>query len=796
MTEKQRKIISIMLMAISVFIFLSLISYKSTDSGTHPEKVQNLLGEVGVSISYALYNFTIGYPILILPILLFVFGWLFFKDEISDRFFEIASQVSLTGIIVSMILALYVEPDFADEVHGIIGHFLISTIKQYLGVFGSVIIIVALSLINLIWAFDPKIFKGDLSFDYDFSGFTNLFAPKETDEEENEEEEEYEEELEISQTIQLEEEPQKPKPKKATPKPKPQKVAPKPKPKVVEEIQVVEEEPEVVEKITPKSEPKVESKIVEKPKKVVEKSSETDNLKIEEAFEEQEANFDETQQNTKEYVFPSVELLDSVEEGKVSLEEREEEIRERAKTLVTCLATFGIKANVVQAHPGPVITLFEVRPGPGVKIQRIMNLENDLAMAMEARGIRMIAPIPGKSAMGIEIPNVDRQMVTLKSVMNTKKFKEKKSNLRIAFGKSISGEAFFTDLAKMPHLLIAGATGTGKSVCMNVILLSILYQSHPDEVKLILIDPKKVEFSNYRPIKGQFLAQVDGVDEAIITKPENAMTALNSAVLEMERRYEILSKVGARNLEDYTSKLKKGQVGKKGLPEVTIPYLVVVIDELADLMMTSGKQIEEPIIRLAQMARAVGIHLIIATQRPSVNVITGLIKANFPTRVAFRVASKIDARTIMDAHGGAESLLGMGDMLLLKPDLPKPERLQCAFVSTEEAERAINHISLQGNFPTLTLPSSVSGGVSGDEDGFTITREGRDPLFDEACKLVASAEKVSISFVQRRLKIGFNRAATIWEQLEQNGFVGVAADGKTKISLITPEDLNDLNSDD
>lgn len=781
-------------MAISVFIFLSLISYKSTDSGTHPEKVQNLLGEVGVSISYTLYNFTIGYPILFLPIILFIFGWLFFKDEISDRFFEISSQISLTGIIISMILALYVEPDFANEVHGMIGLFLISTIKQYLGVFGSVIIIVALSLINLIWAFDPKIFKGDLSFDYDFSWLTNLFEPKETAEVEEEEEEEVE--LEISQTIRLDEEPQKSKPKKVAPKPK--KETPKPKPQVVEEVQVVEEEPKIVEKTVPKSETKSEPKVVEKPKKETPKTSktETDNLKIEEAFEEQEANFDEAQQHTKEYVFPSVELLDSVEEGKVSLEKREDEIRERAKTLVTCLATFGIKANVVQAHPGPVITLFEVRPGPGVKIQRIMNLENDLAMAMEARGIRMIAPIPGKSAMGIEIPNVDRQMVTLKSVMNTKKFKEKKSNLRIAFGKSISGEAFFTDLAKMPHLLIAGATGTGKSVCMNVILLSILYQSHPDEVKLILIDPKKVEFSNYRPIKGQFLAQVDGVDEAIITKPENAMTALNSAVLEMERRYEILSKCGARNLEDYTNKLANGQVGKKGLPEVKIPYLVVVIDELADLMMTSGKQIEEPIIRLAQMARAVGIHLIIATQRPSVNVITGLIKANFPTRVAFRVASKIDARTIMDAHGGAESLLGMGDMLLLKPDLPKPERLQCAFVSTEEAERAINHISQQGNFPTLTLPSSVSGGVSGDEDGFTITREGRDPLFEEACKLVASAEKVSISFVQRRLKIGFNRAATIWEQLEQNGFVGVAADGKTKISLITLEDLNDLNSDD
>lgn len=786
MTEKQRKIISIMLMAISVFIFLSLISYKSTDSGTHPEKVQNLLGEVGVSISYSLYNFTIGYPIIILPILLFVFGWLFFKDEISDRFFEIASQVSLTGIIVSMILALYVEPEFADEVHGIIGHFLISTIKQYLGVFGSVIIIVALSLINLIWAFDPKIFKGDLSFDYDFSWFTNLFTPKEPNEVETEEEEE----LEISQTIQLEEEPEQPKPQKTTTKPKPKKETPKPKPQIVKE-------PEIIEKVTPKSEPKVEQKVSEKPKKVAKKTTkeESDNLKIEEAFEEQEANFDETQQNTKEYIFPSVELLDSVEEGKVSIEEREEEIRERAKTLVTCLATFGIKANVVQAHPGPVITLFEVRPGPGVKIQKIMNLQNDLAMAMEARGIRMIAPIPGKSAMGIEIPNVDRKMVTLKSVMNTKKFKEKRSNLRIAFGKTIAGEAFFTDLAKMPHLLIAGATGTGKSVCMNVILLSILYQSHPDEVKLVLIDPKKVEFSNYRPIKGQFLAQVDGVDEAIITKPENAMTALNSAVLEMERRYEILAKVGARNLEDYTNKLKKGQVAKKGLPEENIPYLVVVIDELADLMMTGGKQIEEPIIRLAQMARAVGIHLIIATQRPSVNVITGLIKANFPTRVAFRVASKVDARTIMDAHGGAEALLGMGDMLLLKPEWPKPERLQCAFVSTEEAERAINHISQQGNFSTLTLPSAVSEGITGD-DGFTITREGRDPLFDDACKLIAGEQKISISFIQRRLKIGFNRAATIWEQLEQNGLVGIASDGKTKIPLISLEDLNDLNSDE
>lgn len=425
--------------------------------------------------------------------------------------------------------------------------------------------------------------------------------------------------------------------------------------------------------------------------------------------------------------------------------------------------------------------MYEIVPAPGVKISRIVNLENDIALALAARGIRIIAPIPGRSVIGVEIPNADPSIVVAKDIIAV--VGNKKAEIPLALGKDIVGNVIIADLAKMPHLLVAGSTGSGKSVGINMMITSLLYAKHPSEVKLVIIDPKKVELSFYNMLRHHYLAVSPDLNEDIITTPQNAIVVLNSVVAEMEKRFDMLAKAGVRNIVDYNVRIADPVRAPKSVDNIKhhfMPYIVVVVDELADLMITSGKEVEEPITRLAQLARAVGIHLILATQRPSVNVITGLIKANFPARIAYQVATKIDSRTILDMNG-AEQLIGRGDMLFLPNGTPKPMRVQNAFISTDEVENVTNFINGQKGYSKPYYLPSVAEKKAGSGTG---TLADMDALFEDAARIVVQAQQCSVSFLQRRLKLGYARAARIVDQLEDTGIVGPGDGAKPRQVIV------------
>ncbi|WP_242427340.1 FtsK/SpoIIIE family DNA translocase [Flammeovirga pacifica] len=466
------------------------------------------------------------------------------------------------------------------------------------------------------------------------------------------------------------------------------------------------------------------------------------------------------------YRFPDMSLLHPPKESKAKV--TKEELEANKERIVNTLRHFKIGIASISATIGPTVTLYEIVPEVGIKISKIRNLEDDIALSLAALGIRIIAPIPGRGTIGIEVPNNNREMVSISSVIATEKFAKAKMALPVAFGRTISNEVFVMDLAKMPHLLMAGATGQGKSVGINVLLSCLLYRKHPSELKFVMIDPKKVELSLFNKIERHFLASLPDAEEAIITDTKKAVHILNSLCTEMDMRYSLLKAAGVRNIKEYNAKFCQRRLNpKKG--HRFLPYIVLVIDELADLMMTAGKEIEGPIARLAQLARAIGIHLVVATQRPSVDVITGMIKANFPARLSFRVTSKIDSRTILDA-GGADQLIGMGDMLLSTGnDLT---RLQCAFIDTDEVEKLCDYIAEQTGYHTAYMlpefeeepPSSKSGGAGSPDD--------RDDLFEEAARLLVRHQQGSTSLIQRKLSLGYNRAGRIIDQLEAAGIVG------------------------
>ena len=463
-----------------------------------------------------------------------------------------------------------------------------------------------------------------------------------------------------------------------------------------------------------------------------------------------------------------------------------------ARMLEKKLLDFGVEGDVVEVKPGPVVTMYEFAPAPGVKVNKISNLQDDLAMALQAVSIRIVAPIPGRGVVGIEIPNRDREIVYLKDIIDSVAFRETKGKLPMALGKDIFGQVIVSDLAKMPHLLVAGSTGSGKSVSINTIILSLLYRATPDDVRLIMVDPKMLELSIYEGIPHLLLP--------VVTNPKKASLALAWAVREMERRYQLMADKGVRNLDGYNRKLAKEAKDAENLPPEPepvedfldaemeppvfvepeqelehghLPYIVVIVDELADLMMVAGREIEESIARLAQMARAAGIHLILATQRPSVDVITGLIKANFPTRISFKVFSRTDSRTILDSMG-AETLLGMGDMLFLPPGVGYLQRIHGAFVSELEVQRVVDFLSKQGkpSYDKSILKAPPTAGTDSIEEEY-------DALWDDAVKIVTDSRQASISMVQRRLRVGYNRAARMIERMEQEGIVG-PSDGSGK----------------
>ncbi|KEO73719.1 FtsK/SpoIIIE family DNA translocase [Anditalea andensis] len=480
------------------------------------------------------------------------------------------------------------------------------------------------------------------------------------------------------------------------------------------------------------------------------------------------------------YQYPILDLLNEYDLQKVTVSKQE--LEDNKDKIVETLVNFKIGIQGIKATIGPTVTLYEIVPDPGVKISKIKNLEDDIALSLAALGIRIIAPIPGKGTIGIEVPNKNRELVPARSVLGTEKFMKSDKELPVALGKTISNEVFVMDLAKMPHLLMAGATGQGKSVGLNMILASLVYKKHPSQLKFVLVDPKKVELTLFNKIERHFLAKLPGAEEAIITDTKKVIYTLNSLCIEMDNRYDLLKDGGCRNLKEYNAKF----IARRLNPEKGhryMPYIVLVIDELADLMMTAGKEVEAPIARLAQLARAIGIHLVVATQRPSVNVITGIIKANFPARLSFRVTSKIDSRTILDA-GGAEQLIGMGDMLLSQGS--EVTRIQCAFLDTPEVEAVCDWIGEQNGYSDAYILPEFAG-EDGDHSPGDIDLSDRDPLFDDAARLIVMHQQGSTSLIQRKLKLGYNRAGRIVDQLEAAGIVGAFEGSKAREVLVQDE---------
>jgi len=485
--------------------------------------------------------------------------------------------------------------------------------------------------------------------------------------------------------------------------------------------------------------------------------------------------------NLEYYKFPTISLLKHYEDKSPSVDKAEQNAN--SDRIIKVLRDFGVEIAGITATIGPTITLYEVVPAPGVRISKIKNLEDDIALSLAAKGIRIIAPMPGKGTIGIEVPNMKPKIVSMESIINTRKFQESTFDLPIALGKTITNEVFMVDLAKMPHLLVAGATGQGKSVGLNAIITSLLYKKHPAELKFVMVDPKKVEFSVYAPIEKHFLAKIPGEDDPIITDVRKVVQTLKSLCQLMDHRYDLLKKAKARNIKEYNAKFKAHQLNPNNGHEF-MPYIVVIIDEFGDLIMTAGKEVELPIARIAQLARAVGMHMVIATQRPTTNIITGTIKANFPARMAFKVMSQIDSRTILD-QGGANQLVGKGDMLFLAGNIP--ERVQCAFVDTPEVEKINDFIAeQQGYMEAFELPEpeldESEGGGKADIDNVKL-----DEMFDEAARYIVIHQQGSTSLIQRKFSIGYNRAGRLMDQLERAGIVGPARGAKPREVLCQDE---------
>ena len=516
---------------------------------------------------------------------------------------------------------------------------------------------------------------------------------------------------------------------------------------------------------------------------------EGDGIRIHVGEGEAEAELDETMAlepydpklDLSMYKYPTIDLLKHYDNDHVAIDMEEQ--KKNKDQILQVLHNFGVEISSIKATVGPTITLYEITPAPGIRISKIRNLEDDIALSLSALGIRIIAPIPGKGTVGIEVPNARPQMVSMESIINSRKFQTTEYELPMALGKTITNEIFMVDLAKMPHLLVAGATGQGKSVGLNAIITSLLYKKHPAELKIVMVDPKKVEFSVYNPIVNHFLAQVEGnedTDEPIITDVNKVVQTLKSLCVEMDTRYDLLKKARARNIKEYNEKFKARQLNPNNGHKF-MPYIVVVIDEFGDLIMTAGKEIELPIARIAQLARAVGIHMIIATQRPTTNIITGTIKANFPARMAFKVSAMIDSRTILD-RPGANQLVGKGDMLFLAGN--EPVRVQCAFVDTPEVEAIAGYIACQQSYgcPFPLPPVAMEGEDGGGSADVDINH--LDPMLEEVARLVVNTQQGSTSMIQRKFSIGYNRAGRLMDQLEHIGIVGPQVGAKPREVLV------------
>ena len=796
MKEKRLEILGILAVAVSLLVFISLLGYSpNEDPGISPNvRVENPMGILGVWLAYFFIKLTFGYSSFILPLLAISWGiWFFTHKE-----FEAISRLSgyLMGVVVLSSISLgaaqifrYGFDDTTFRFSGLIGGLISLFIYDFIGGIGIVIVLLALWLV---------LARGYFGFSYHESikNFLDRIQKKKdernlvTDQQSIEDEKRRHTKSLISKIDeQRHRDEELDAPIDSDSKEEETGLL-----ETVDGVDSAEDSAEDLEAISIDSdespeemvenEDEIEEESIEKNETESPEGEAEENLEVGEIVEESEVDIDSVQERKspkKAYQLPSAELLANPVNIQGGMSRNE--LVDRANFLQQSLETFGVVGKVVNVSPGPVITLFEVEPAEGVRVNKFVALSDDLARVMEASRVRVIAPIPGKSSVGIEIPNRNPDMVYFKSVINSEKFTSSESMLTIAVGKTTTGEIATLDLAKMPHLLIAGTTGSGKSVCLNTILASLLYQASPDEVKLVIIDPKKVEMTLYRDLADYHLLKIEDISEPIVTKPENATLALRAVEKEMGRRYDVLADNVVRNIDEYNKKMRD-----KG--EEIMPFIVVLIDELGDLMMMNAKEVETPIARLAQLARAVGIHLVVATQRPSVDVITGIIKANFPSRIAFQVATKIDSRTIIDGSG-AEKLIGRGDLLYLGSGSSEPTRLHNAFLSLEEVEALMAHVTRQPKPEELVLASPRetmgAGGLIGEDSG------GFDDLFDEAVRLVVMHQQGSISLIQRRLKVGYSRAARLIDEMEQAGIVGTFTGSKAREVLVDDSYLDSLD---
>ena len=777
--DRRRQIWSFLGILFSFMLLLSLVSYTPADQANgqvrivdlwkvltpdeglqaQADRTQNLLGLLGAVLSNWFINSTIGYGIIVLPFLGLAWSWYLLRKKELHKLILATNYVVAIALLFSALMGsvrlIGDVPILAMEWSGAVGDFAANTLYKLIGLVGSFLLLFGLLAVVLTLLVDLDIQQTYERLQEWLARLVAWIHKKRA-----------ESKIEVKK-----EEPPSPRRSVEIKRDAPEHVPPPimRKPLVREEHREIEP-PVLHEEADEELEPR-------------EPEGELP-LDINAPLQEEEVNFDERQtaeeveEEEIDYVFPSVELLDV---ARASEEVDEEELKANAELLRSKLADFGVEIESVSVTPGPVVTLYELVPATGVKISRIESLQDDIALALKARGIRIIAPIPGKGTVGVEIPNHNPALVTLRGIINSSKFRDFKGALPLAIGKTITGEVCVDDLAKMPHLLIAGATGSGKSVGINTILTSLIYRLHPSDVKFIIIDPKKIELSQYGKLNKHFLAVSPDIDEEIVTTPNNAVLALKSVEIEMEKRYDRLAAAGVRNISDYNERVKSGRIhNTETVKHRKLPYLIIVIDELADLMITAARDVEEPIARLAQLARAVGIHLVLATQRPSVDVITGVIKANFSARIAYQVASKTDSRTILDMNG-ADQLLGNGDMLYLAAGSPKPIRVQNAFISADEVERVVNHISKQKGYshPTV-LPSVFEKKKEGGAAGGGST----DELFEEAAKIIVRHQQGSVSLLQRRLKVGYSRAARLIDELEAAGIVGPFDGSKAREVLV------------
>ena len=802
--ERTWKISGAVSLFVSLFLFTSFISYFFTWENDQSEirkgfsffnediNVQNLLGVLGAFVSNFFISKGFGVASLLICTFFFIVGVnLLFNRKVWSVWRNVR-YVTIGMLVLSVCLA-FIFTDAYFSYGGAVGEMIVTWLVKFMGSLGTGALLFVLALSYIIWQFNPS-FKMPGKKKNE-SALLN---------EEKSEENPLQGNGKTINDVYNEDESESAKGNLLKNNggtlilsPKPEDETNQPEFKIIEKEQEEDEDSPTVFLKESENAGFNEDEIIVDTENITERKSkaERDSPPIELEIKEPAAEISEEEKgyehlppyeptlDLRDYRYPTLDLLDT--HGSDKIVQDANELENNKNQIISTLSNYDIEIQKIMATVGPTVTLYEIVPAAGVRISRIKNLEDDVALSLAALGIRIIAPIPGKGTIGIEVPNVKKSIVGMKTLLGSEKFQKNNYSLPIAIGKKIDNENFIVDLASMPHLLMAGATGQGKSVGINAILVSLLYKKHPSQLKFVLIDPKKVELSLYKVIENHFLAKLPGEEDAIITDTKKVVHTLNALCIEMDNRYDLLKEAGARNIREYNEKFIKRRLSPlKG--HQFLPFIVLVIDEFADLIMTAGKEIELPIARLAQLARAVGIHLIIATQRPSVNIITGTIKANFPSRIAFKVSSKIDSRTILDT-GGAEQLIGKGDMLISHHG--EITRLQCVFVDTPEVDKIVSFIHKQRGYPqAFLLPEYID---EKELEGKDFDMNERDSLFEDAARLIVQNQVGSTSLLQRRMKLGYNRAGRLMDQLESAGVVGPNQGSKARDVLIkTESELN------